>query len=83
VPKQQTLSAHDAQVGDVVEVVGHSVGQGQRVGEVLEVSDGDHLRLQVRWQDGHVSVLYPGGDIAIRRARPRATQAKTRTTAKR
>lgn len=63
-----TIPAHDAKVGDVVEVVGHSVGDAPRVGEVLQVTDSPSgLRLNVRWEDGHTSVLFPGTDVVLRR----------------
>ena len=55
------------QVGDVVEIAGHSVGEGGRTGEVIAVlgePGAEHFR--VRWEDGHESVFYPGSDATIR-----------------
>jgi Domain of unknown function (DUF1918) len=74
---QQSVPVHEAKVGDVVEVVGHSVGDAPRAGEILEVSDGERgLRLLVRWENGHESVLYPGSDVAIHRFKRPAKTAK-------
>jgi Domain of unknown function (DUF1918) len=74
---QQSVPVHEAEVGDVVEVVGHSVGDAPRTGEIMEVADGEHgLRLLVRWEDGHESVLYPGSDVVIHRSRRPAKAAR-------
>ncbi len=60
-------------VGDRVEIVGHRVGDAPRSGEIVEVlgtPPNQHFR--VRWEDDHVSLLYPGSDVEVvhRRARP-------------
>ena len=61
-----TLTA--ASVGDLVEIVGHRVGNAARNGEILEVlGEPTHPHFQVRWEDGHVSVLFAGSDVVISR----------------
>lgn len=57
--------------GDVVEVAGHGVGRAGRSGEILEVLGARaHRHYRVRWDDGRVSLYYPGSDAVIRRAQP-------------
>ena len=57
-----------ARVGDLVEVVGHRVGDAARNGEILEVlGEPTHPHFQVRWEDGRVSILFTGTDIVISR----------------
>ena len=53
--------------GDVVVVEAKRVGDGHRLGEILEVvGTPGHLHYRIRWEDGHESVLYPGGDVSVR-----------------
>lgn len=55
--------------GDLVEVVGHAVGDAPRSGEILEVlGEPAHPHFRVRWEDGHETVLFPGSDVVIRAA---------------
>jgi Domain of unknown function (DUF1918) len=57
-----------ARTGDVVAIVGHAVGDASRTGEILSVEPhGDVRGLRVRWEDGRVSILFPGPDLAIHR----------------
>lgn len=52
--------------GDVVEVSSRRLGEPPRLGEIVEVlgrRDQEHYR--VRWDDGHESVLYPGGATSV------------------
>jgi len=57
-----------AGVGDLVEVVGHRVGDAARYGEILEVlGEPTHPHFRVRWEDGRDSLLYAGSDIVISR----------------
>ncbi len=66
-------------VGDRVEIAGHRVGEAQRHGEIVEVlGTSPNQHFQVRWQDGHVSLLYPGTDVAIVRRRPASAARSTR-----
>ena len=67
----------EARIGDVVEIVGHRVGDAPRTGEIVEIVEGsarNHFR--IRWEDGHESMLYPGADIAVVRSPPRRSRAK-------
>lgn len=58
--------------GDVLEVTAHRVGEHGRTGEILEIVEEDgHRRYRVRWEDGHVSLLIPGSDVAVRGGRGR------------
>jgi Ala-tRNA(Pro) deacylase len=55
--------------GDVVEVSGRRVGDGSRLGEIIEVlGPVDRAHFLVRWEDGHESLLYPGEATTIRKA---------------
>jgi hypothetical protein len=61
----------EARRGDRVIVEGNKVGQARRSGQILDVMgarDGEHFR--VRWDDGHESVFYPGGDARVDRSKP-------------
>jgi Ala-tRNA(Pro) deacylase len=63
---QQSLQRR-SRVGDLIEVVGHRVGDSARTGEILAVlgePGAEHFR--VRWEDGHESVFYPGSDATVR-----------------
>jgi Ala-tRNA(Pro) deacylase len=62
-----TIQHHPPEVGDVVEIAGHSVGDRGRSGEVVAVlGDPGAERLRVRWDDGHESIFSPGSDATIR-----------------
>jgi ribosomal 30S subunit maturation factor RimM len=53
-------------IGDLVVIEGHRVGQGRRLGEVLEVfGEPSHEHYRVRWEDGHETVFYPSNDATI------------------
>ncbi len=57
-----------ANVGDVIVIKGHHVGEGQRDGLVLEVhgADGGPPYL-VQWGDnGHQTLFFPGPDATVR-----------------
>jgi hypothetical protein len=52
--------------GDRVEVAGHRVGDAPRNGEIVEVlGAAPHQHFRVRWEDDHVTLLYPGTDVVI------------------
>jgi hypothetical protein len=55
-----------ASVGDRVIVHGHRLGEPEHDGEVLEVH-GSHGAppYLVRWDDGHVTTLYPSSDVFV------------------
>jgi Ala-tRNA(Pro) deacylase len=60
----------EASVGDTVELSSRRVGDHARRGEILEVlGDEDRRHYEVRWEDGHETVLYPGEATTFR---PRA-----------
>jgi hypothetical protein len=57
-------------VGDLVVIHGHRLGGPSRTGEILEVlGTADHEHYRVRWDDGHETLFYPGGDATIKHAR--------------
>ena len=57
--------------GDVVEVFGHRVGDAARSGEILEVLGPEgHPHYRVRWEDGRISLLYPGADVLVKHQQP-------------
>ena len=61
-----------AQVGDLVIVEGHRIGEARRIGEILEVlGQPGHEHYRVRWDDDHESVFYPSSDSTIQRPAPR------------
>jgi hypothetical protein len=65
--KQQAVHA---EVGDIIVIRGHHVGDQERMGEILEVSgDPTHMRCRVRWDDDHESTLTLGSDAIIRHTR--------------
>jgi len=59
-------------VGDLVVVEGHRVGQGRRIGEILEVlGEAGREHYRVRWETDRESLFYPSSDSTIRHAKPR------------
>ena len=59
-----------AETGDRVIVESEKVGRPARVGVVEEVLDVQRLRVRVRWEDGHSSVISPSaGAVRIEAAR--------------
>ena len=63
-------STRRTRVGDVVVVEGHRVGEGRRIGEILEVlGEPGHEHYRVRWDDEHESVFYPSSDAIIQHAK--------------
>ncbi|EMY32516.1 hypothetical protein D477_019748 [Arthrobacter crystallopoietes BAB-32] len=54
--------------GDRIIVHGRTVGASDRHGEILEVRGADGAPPYfVRFDDGHESVLFPGGDFQVER----------------
>jgi hypothetical protein len=52
-------------VGERIVVESETVGTPSREGEILEVIEGEvGVRYRIRWDDGHESVLTPGGGAA-------------------
>jgi hypothetical protein len=63
-----TEDAVEAAVGDVIEIVGHRVGEGRRLGEIVEILGApEHVHYRVRWEDGRETVFYPSSDAVVRR----------------
>jgi hypothetical protein len=57
------------EVGDLVIVEGHRIGEARRIGEILErLGEAGHEHYRVRWDDGHESVFYPTNDSTIKKA---------------
>ena len=68
---------HTADVGSIVVIAGHHVGEHERTGEIVQLlGEPPHERYLVRWEDGHESVFYPGSDATIRQ--PARRQHSTR-----
>ena len=64
-----TESVFRGHIGDLVVIEGHRVGQGRRLGEILEVlGEPNHEHYRVRWEDGHETVFYPSNDATIEHA---------------
>jgi hypothetical protein len=56
-----------AEIGDLVAIHGHRLGERERLGEILEVlGDPGHLHFRVRWDDERESIFYPGNDATVR-----------------
>lgn len=67
-----------ANVGDVLVIGGHRVGQAIRRGEILEVrgTEGGPPYL-VRWSDdGRSTLLFPGPDCLVEHAASSASEAE-------
>jgi hypothetical protein len=63
----QTKQGAQARVGDLIEVTGHRVAEGARLGEIVEVIGvSEHVHYRVRWEDGRETVVYPGDDAVVR-----------------
>jgi hypothetical protein len=68
----QTENGLRGRVGDLVVVEGHRVGQGRRIGEILEVlGEPGHEHYCVRWDADRESVFYPSSDATIQHAKQR------------
>ena len=52
---------------DALIVEAAHVGDAPRVGEVLAVlGEPENPHFSVRWDDGHVSIFYPDGNVTLR-----------------
>jgi [lysine-biosynthesis-protein LysW]--L-2-aminoadipate ligase len=73
----KTVQGQPANVGDVIEITGHAVGDAPRSAEILEVLGGEgHQHFRVRWEDGHESIFFPGDDARV--IRPKASRPTKR-----
>jgi hypothetical protein len=65
----QSRQQSRAEVGDVIVIGGHRLGESRRTGEILEVlGEPDHEHYRVRWEDGRETIFYPSSDATIHRA---------------
>ena len=72
-------TAH-AEVGDLIVIAGHRLGEPERIVEILEVvGELPHESYRVRWDDGHESLFRPGSDAMIRRATRRSPSKAKRS----
>ena len=56
-----TNAQHAADVGDLIVIAGHHVGESERIAEILEVlGERPNERYRVRWDDDRESVYFPG-----------------------
>ena len=61
----QSVSVADARRGDLIVIDSAQVGSPAREGEILRVMAGEmSVRYEVRWSDGHQSVITPGSGVA-------------------
>lgn len=66
-PWNRSMTMH-ASVGDEIAVDAPHTGDVQRKGEIIEVLDeGGTVHYRVRWDDGHVSLYFPGSDAHVSR----------------
>ena len=74
-----TQTASETRPGDVVVVEGHRVGEGRRIGEILEVvGEPGHEHYRVRWDDDRESVFYPSSDAVIHHSTRRRRERSVR-----
>jgi len=74
-----TIQGLPAEVGDLIQITGHVVGDAPRNAEILEVLGGPgHEHFRVSWEDGHESIYFPADDAVIKR--PRAGRRRTPRT---
>uniref|UniRef100_UPI003F499FF7 DUF1918 domain-containing protein n=1 Tax=Streptomyces sp. CA-141956 TaxID=3240051 RepID=UPI003F499FF7 len=53
-------------VGDVLRFTGHKVGAAEHHAEVVEVlGDGGEPPYRVRYEDGHMTEIFPGADCVV------------------
>jgi hypothetical protein len=72
----KTLHGEPARAGDEIVITGHAVGDAPRTAVILEVlGDAGTERFRVRWEDGHESIYFPGGDAVVRRPQRRRTKS--------
>ena len=74
-----------AAVGDRLHIHGHTVGDPDRIGEIVEVKgQAGAPPYLVRFDDGHTRLVFPGPDAVIeaRKGRARGAAAKARPARK-
>ncbi|MDQ4131254.1 MAG: DUF1918 domain-containing protein [Actinomycetota bacterium] len=56
----------NVRAGDVIEIPSNKVDQPPRRGTVQEVMQAEPLKIEVRWEDGHLSIFEPmGGSLRV------------------
>lgn len=70
----------EAKIGDRVSIDAKKVGQPRRTGVISKVTKGlSGIRYQVRWDDGHESVLAPGaGNLTVERSGGNSKNSKAK-----
>ena len=64
----KTVHGLPAEVGDLIQITGHVVGDAPRNAEILEVlGEAGHEHFRVRWEDDHESIYFPADDAVITR----------------
>lgn len=65
----KTPDTPTVEIGDLVVVEEHRVGEGRRIGEILEVlGAAGHVHYRVRWDDDRESIFYPSNDATVQPA---------------
>ena len=73
----QVKSKLAAEPGDVVVVHGHSTGDPERTGVILEVlGTSGHEHYRVRWDEEHESLYWPGSDATVKPGSRRTRRAR-------
>ena len=58
-----------AKIGDRLVLQGQHLGDGQRIGTIIEISHPDGTPpFRVRWSDGHETFVSPGPDARVQPA---------------
>lgn len=74
-----TKAEHAAEIGDLIVITGHRVGESERIAEILEVlGELPNERYRVRWDDGRESVYFPASDATIKHATHRRSRRVAR-----
>jgi Domain of unknown function (DUF1918) len=64
-PSRRSSAGETARPGDIIVIDSTQVGSPAREGEVLKVTVGEFsVRYQVRWGDGHETIISPSGGNA-------------------
>jgi Domain of unknown function (DUF1918) len=72
----------EATVGDRLHVHGNAVGQPDKIGEIVEIRGAaGSPPYQVRFEDGHTCLVFPGPDAVVEPMAKARPAAKTRKAA--
>jgi Domain of unknown function (DUF1918) len=72
----------EATVGDRLHVHGNTVGQPDKIGEIVEIRGAaGSPPYQVRFDDGHTCLVFPGPDAVVESVPKARPAAKTRKAA--